>query len=523
MSTDRLTVIIGPSATPNGGLHVGHMAGPYLGADVYARYRRARGHRVMFTTGTDDSQTYVDTTARRRGITTGQLLVEAAADIQASLDALAISVDAFVPSDGVYRTHVLSFVTALHGAGRLRLRTVRLPYSEARGEFLVDGHVAGDCAVCLADTCGGVCESCGHHVDYERLHNLRSTEDPADPVTLREATILVLPMEEYRAELESYHANRPFRWRPHIEQIIGELLARPLQDMAVTYPISRGIPAPFPEVAGQVVNPWVEAMPASIHGTWWGMARTGERSEAPDEQWRAEHDAQLVYFVGYDNAPNWSLTYLALLMAHGDRYIRPEAIVCNEFYELDHEKFSTSRGHLVRSVDLAAEVPRDLVRFFLALTGPETQRTNFSRPAVDDVAHRRLVEPWNALADAVAKATVGLEPGATLPVTPVGRERAAALVERFELCYELPTFSLTRAAEGIGAQAARLAELAEARLGAELEALGDLLLEVRTLLACAAPLLVDATGSPDWPSSDMTEISVFTMVKLPSTVELSLP
>jgi methionyl-tRNA synthetase len=317
-------------------------------------------------------------------------------------------------------------------------------------------------------------------------------------VTYRECTILVLPLEEYRDRLTAYYEERADLWRPHAMQLIRELLARPLPDAPVTMPGTWGIPAPFPETPGQVLYPWIEAIPASMYSTWWSAAARGEPAGDTDEHWRAEHGADVVYFHGFDNTYHWGLMDLAALMAHGDRYTLPAANVSNEFYDLDGEKFSTSRNHLIWSTDLLAEVPRDLVRFYLALTAPEHQRTDFSRDRMENVTNRRLVEPWNALADALSLALVGVDPTAPLPVSAAGRRRAAVMLERFRLCYELPNFSLGRAADAIATHLVRLrsaAEKANGRAnGSRPERVGDLLLEVRTLVACAAPILIDTAA-----------------------------
>jgi methionyl-tRNA synthetase len=425
--------------------------------------------------------------------------------------ATGISMPGLPPIDQRYRDTVRRFMTALHAAGRLRTKVVRLPYAHNAGMFLYDGLVSGTCPVCLAGSCGGACEACGHPNNFDELIAPRSTLDPNDPVSYRERRILVLPMEDYRERLTVYYAAREGRWRPHAMQLIRELLARPLPEVPVTFPGSWGQPAPFPETPGQVLYPWVEAMPASIYATWWAAAQLGECTAETDEHWRAAHDAEIVYFHGYDNVYHWGLMDLVLLMAHGDRYVTPESNVCNEFYDLDGEKFSTSRGHLIWAADLVADVPRDLARFFLALSTPEFQRTNFSRDAMPGVLARRLVDPWNHLSDSLALALAVAGTATPLPTTATGRQRAAAMAGRLRLCYELPSFSLGRAAETIATQLARLAALAAgtgpsggpsgdpssdpgggASTGDPASRAGDLLLQVRTLLASASPILIDA-------------------------------
>ena len=498
--TDRRSIVIDTPPTPNGDLHVGHLAGPFLAADVYARYRRALGAPVVFSTGTDESQTYVVGTARRRGTTPAELAGRSWHEIRRTLEGAGISLDGFAPFDERYRASVLEFVTGLDAAGAFELRTVTLPYSRASGEFLVEGLVSGYCPVCLVMSRGGLCESCGHPNANSDLIEPRSTVDPDDEVTMREATILVLPMERYRERLTAYYAEREHRLRPHTVQLVREVLSRPLPDFPVTYPVAWGIPAPFPETPGQVLNAWVEGIPAVMYTTAYAAEQIGVPQRGDDDLWRAEHDAEVVYFIGFDNVYFWGLTHLALLMAYDGRYVLPDTIVSNEFYQLENDKFSTSLGHVVYSRDLIPHVPRDVLRFYLALTCPEHQQTNFGREALTKVTLQRLVNPWNRLAgllaDAVSAAGAG---GRPLPVSAAGNGRVEILLGRFRACYELSGFSLMRAAELLVAQLERLVATARAIDLSEPDetALGDLFAEVRALIRAVSPILVDlaeATG-----------------------------
>src|SRR4051794_29893917 len=137
------TIVVAATPTSNGDLHVGHLAGPYLAGDVYSRYLRATGRSVIYTTCTDDSQTYVVSTARRLGTTPGALCASSTAAIERSLAAMGISMAGLPPIDERYRRTVVDFVTALHEAGRLRRSTVRLPYATRSGTWLYDGLVSG--------------------------------------------------------------------------------------------------------------------------------------------------------------------------------------------------------------------------------------------------------------------------------------------------------------------------------------------------------------------------------------------
>jgi methionyl-tRNA synthetase len=493
----RPAIVVAATPTSNGDLHVGHMAGPYLAGDVYSRYLRATGRSVIYTTCTDDSQTYVVSTARRLGTTPGALCASSTAAIERSLAAMGISMAGLPPIDERYRRTVLDFVTALHDAGRLRRRTVRLPYATRAGTWLYDGLVTGTCPVCLAGSSGGACEACGHPNSFDELLEPRSTVDPQDPVEHREHDILVLPMEEYRDRLTDYFAERRSVWRPRALRLIDALLAGPLPDVPITVPGEWGIPSPLPGTEGQMLYPWIEAMPAVMYSTWW--SDPGQDAPATDAHWRAEQGAELVYFHGFDNVYHWGLMDLVLLMAHGDRYVVPAANIANEFYDLAGEKFSTSRNHLIRCADLLARAPRDAVRCYLALTAPEYQRTTFDEAALHDIVARRLTGPWNALAEAVAWSRLDAATDEALPTTEAGRRRSELMRERFHDCYAIDGFSMGRAADTVLTHLARIAEQAR---GGRLAG-GDLLLQVRTLLSGAAPILVDVAAEAEAAGVDL--------------------
>jgi methionyl-tRNA synthetase len=495
MIDDRRVLVLGPNPTPNGGMHLGHIAGPYLHGDVYARYQRARGREVIFTTGTDDSQTYVVASARRAGVTNEELCRTSTALIREALTAIGISFDGFGPFDDTYRTTVLEFYRTLHAAGKFRLKTVRLPYLERTGEYMVEGMIEGECPVCLTTSRGGLCETCCHPNNFDELVNPHSTVDPTDELTYREATIMVFPLEEYREQLTAYHEKWAPYWRPHLTQMVREILARPLQEIPITFPLSWGIPAPFPETPGQVLNAWLELMPAGMFTTSYAAAQLGQET-APGELWQVENKLRMVHFLGFDNAYFFCIPHIALVMAHGGRYILPEWIINNEFYELESEKFSTSKGHVVSVPDMLEQVPRDLVRLYLALTAPEHTRTTFSRAGLDKVT-TRLVGSWNRLAGILGKAhaNAGGTAAAWLPVSNAARARTGAMLARFDLFYEMPTYSLSRAADTILVHIDRLARQAAALDGSDInvdgEEWGDLYQEVKALIAAASPILID--------------------------------
>ncbi|WP_280268436.1 class I tRNA ligase family protein [Nocardia wallacei] len=478
------TIVISPAPTANGDLHLGHIAGPFLAADVYSRYLRSTGRKVLFGTGVQDTSTFVVTTARRLGTTPEALVRRSAAEIEATLGALGIAADGFTGWEDRFTAFVTKVVADLRARGRVRLRPMRFPYAPRTGEYLVDGHVTGTCPVCLATSCGGLCESCGHPVAAGELLDPRSTRDPREPLEFRETEVLVLPAEEYRGQLRAHFDRAAAALRPHAAQVIDEILARPLADFPVTYPLSWGIPAP--DLPGQVVNPNAEPVAWTMYCSMLAAEGAGLSPGSEDELWRREAGTEIVYFLGVDNIHPFAISGLAMLLAYGEHYPLPARFLTNEFYELDREKFSTSRGHLVWGRELAAAVPRDLIRFHLACDSPETQRTSFSHRELARLTRIRLVRPWNRIADRTAE-WAGRGP---LPISGRSRTDAVRMVERFRTAYELPRFSLHRAADTLTRQ---LARLDRSTLSA-----GDLCHESEVLLRCAAPILIDlAAALPD--------------------------
>lgn len=508
MPADRL-MVISPAPTANGDLHLGHLAGPFLAADVCVRYARATGREAMFGTGMHFTQNYVVTAARRLGMSPEDLRVRSAAQVEETLAAMGIQVDGFGCVGDRFVSMVVNFYDRLNAMGKLKLKAVTFPYSPSRGEYLMDAYVSGGCPFCLADGCAGICESCGLPVPPGELLNPRSTVDPGETLELREVKILVFPVEEYRVALEEYFAPRIATMRPHLAQMIEDVLSRPLPDFPITQPTSWGIPAPFPEVAGQVIYAHMEGMPWSMFTTALAAEARGAVLSADDELWQAGSATTVVYFLGLDATYPFAIVGTAMLTALGG-HILPDAFITNDFYELSNDKFSTSRGHLVSGQELAAQVPRDLIRFHLATTSPEFQRTDFTRDALARVTETRLVAPWNRVASAV-NAWVGRGP---LLVSERSRVSARRMAERFAGAYDVRRFSMTAAAFTLAEQLARLDRMAEDLRPADA---GDFCHEVEVFLRCAAPILIDlaSTALPDTMIQARHDTTQVTPVLLP--------
>lgn len=489
--TGKYIVVI-PPPTPNGNLHLGHIAGPFLAGDVFSRFRRAQGDEVLYTTGTDDNQSYVVTAAAKKGCTPQDLCRISTQEIEVALRDMQIDVDGFAPFDDEYRQTCIKFLTDLHRAGKFTWKDRKF-LVRPNGEALFEAHVKGLCPVCLAGTSGGLCETCGHPNNYTEIEEPYDTVHPNTQLSMRTHRILVLELEQYRSQLTRYYEEKRASWRPHICKLMDELLSMPLPEFPITYPGSWGFPAPFKGAEGQVINAWAEGMPASMYCTAVAARNLGMPHGPADELWKTEHGYRLVYFLGFDNSFFWGMSHLALLMASDGKYILPDMIVPNEFYELENEKFSTSKGHVIWASDLAREFDIDAIRFHLCWTNPEHHRTNFSRREMAKLMSERVVPMWKSLKENLEELRAEYRGEERLPVSGEGRGRALVIQERLSDCYGLETFSLRDAVNAILMHIERLEKRSKLMVSqsagmTDLD-LGDLWLELRTLLVMGAPII----------------------------------
>ncbi|WP_033220210.1 class I tRNA ligase family protein [Kitasatospora phosalacinea] len=476
----RAFLVTATPPTTNGDLHVGHLSGPYLGADVFSRAQRMLGHTALYASGGDDHQTYVVTTAQRLGLDPVELAARCNEEIRETLALARIDIDAFTSPDDDYRADVRAFFTDLYRAGKLERRTWTFPYCATTGRFLLEAFATGHCPECLVATCGAICENCGHPNDAGSLLFPTSTGAAADATEPREVEILVLPLEHHRERFADFYRERAATMRPHVLRFVQEMLARPLPDFPVSYPAQWGIPVGIDGFEGQVFNVWAEMLPGLRV-----MSETARARRAPDHRgdvWAADSGYELVQFLGYDNTFYFSLAHLGLALAHGG-LLTPTAIVTNEFYHLEGSKFSTSRRHLIWARDLVGKYGADNVRFHLALDNPEHQVSDFTEAAFTRSVRTRLHAPLTALAAALAPHT-----GRPAPAGPGTTALLDRYRDRMRRAYALETFSLRQAAESTANLLALLAARAEQDPALAAEG-------VRVLAEQAAPLLPDLAAA----------------------------
>jgi len=453
MAGSRRFFVTATPPTTNGDLHAGHLAGPYLNADVFCRAQRQRGHTTLYVSSGDDNQSYVVTTAQRLKMNPTTLAAECNEQIRETLKLADIDMDAFTTPDEEHERVVREFFRDLYERGKLRRRAYNFPYSQEAGRFLLEAFATGYCPECLASTAGAICEACGHPNDVGSLLYPQATDsgERALSETQRVET-LVLPLESYRRQIVNFYEQRRCTMRPHVLRFVEEMLAAPLPDFPITYPDTWGIAPKIGGLSGQVINVWAEMLPGLF-----STADYAQRNRSAGEERRVESPAsgyELVQFLGYDNTFYFAFVHLCLAFAKGD-VVTPTAIITNEFYHLDGSKFSTSRRHLIWARDLVRRYGSDNVRFYLALDNPEHQTTNFTEAAFVDCVHRKLHTPLLAIAQA-------LEPFADERLELGGGDAdvLARFDSRIARAYELETFSIRQGAETIVNLLALLAELA---------------------------------------------------------------
>ncbi|CAL9625880.1 hypothetical protein SUDANB176_05955 [Streptomyces sp. enrichment culture] len=471
----RRFLVTATPPTTNGDLHVGHLSGPYLGADVFSRAQRMLGHTVLYASGGDDHQTYVVTTAQRLGLDPVELAARCNREITETLELADIDIDAFTSPDDAYRGEVREFFAGLYRAGRLVTRTWTFPYCAKTDRYLLEAFATGYCPECLAGTCGAICENCGHPNDVDSLLFAASTGAGEGSATEpREVEILVLPLEEYRGQFTEFYRRRRATMRPHVLRFVDEMLSRPLPDFPVSYPADWGIPVGIDGFDGQVFNVWAEMLPGLRHMA--EAARVRRAPKTPAGVWAGDSGFELVQFLGYDNTFYFSFAHLGLAFAHGG-LVEPTAIVTNEFYHLDGSKFSTSRRHLIWARDLVGKYGPDNVRFYLGLGNPEHQPANFTEAEFLETVRTRLHQPLQALATALAPHT-----GRPVTVRPETEALLDRYRDRMRRAYTLETFSMRQAAETTANLLALLAARAAGDPGLAVAGL-------RVLAAQAAPLV----------------------------------
>ncbi len=376
MSHWQRTLVTAALPYANGDLHLGHLAGAYLPADIYARTLRLLGREVLFICGTDEYGVPITKTAESLGITPQELVDRNHASIRDSFAALGISFDNFSQTSRPIHTETSqAFFLDLHRQGKLKQKTTDQFFCPACARFLADRYVEGTCPKCgSAGARGDQCEKCGTALNQLELVEPRCATCGAAPET-RATQHWFLPLGDWQSRLEAWLAGKP-NWRENVLNYCRGWFAQGLDDRAITRDLAWGVPVPLPEHEGKVIYVWFDAPIGYISATREWAAARGE-----PEAWRTwwqDPGTRLLHFIGKDNIVFHAIMFPAMLMAHSEPYILPDNVPANEFLNLEGNKLSTSRGFAVWLPDYLAKFPADSLRYALARNLPETRDTDFT-------------------------------------------------------------------------------------------------------------------------------------------------
>ncbi|MEW1547318.1 class I tRNA ligase family protein [Streptomyces tsukubensis] len=414
---DRPVFVFSTPPTPNGDLHLGHLSGPYLGADAYVRFQRMNGTDAWHLTGSDDYQSYVVGAARARGESPAETAAHYSAEIRRTLALMDIVPDQYTVTDTApgYRDGLRDFFSRLVASGRVSVSARDALFDAVTGGYLYEVDVSGGCPGCGAGSGGNICEECGEPNTVADLTAPRSALSEAEPLRRPQAR-WTLPLHDFGPEVAEHH--RAGRVPARLRELAARLFARPSLDVPVSHPADWGVPPAEQSTGGadgtdgQVIWVWPEMSYGFLHGIEALGGRLGRdwRAAAPDGDWK------IVHFFGYDNSFYHAVLYPVLYrLAHPGW--RPDIDYhVNEFYLLEGAKFSTSRRHAIWGKEILTPESVDAVRYFLARTRPEEERTDFRRAAFERTVDTTLIGGWQrwlgGLGERIAKEYGGSAPDA---------------------------------------------------------------------------------------------------------------
>lgn len=369
----KRTLVTAALPYANGGVHIGHLAGVYVPADIYVRYLRLRKKDVLFIGGSDEHGVPITIRARKEGCSPQDVVDRFHAMIKEDFKEFGISFDIYSRTTSATHNKTASkFFLDLYKNGKFVKKTSEQYYDEEAKTFLADRYITGECPHCHAQGAyGDQCEKCGSTLSPRELINPKSTISGSKPV-LKETTHWYLPLNEYEDWLRKWILEDHKEWRPNVYGQCKSWLDMHLQPRAVTRDLDWGIPVPLEEGKGKVLYVWFDAPIGYISNT---------RELRPDdwETWWKDPSTRLVHFIGKDNIVFHCIVFPAMLKAHGD-YILPDNVPANEFLNLENDKISTSRNWAVWLDDYLKEFPgkQDVLRYVLTANAPETKDNNFT-------------------------------------------------------------------------------------------------------------------------------------------------
>ena len=357
----------------NGGVHIGHLAGVYVPADIYVRYLRLKKRDVLFICGSDEHGVPVTIRARKEGCTPQEVVDRYNKVISESFKGFGISFDAFGRTTSeVHKQTASDFFRKLYEKGEFLEKESEQYYDEEAHTFLADRYITGECPHCHAEGAyGDQCEKCGTALSPTELINPKSAVSGAKPV-LRKTKHWYLPLDKHQQWLEPWITEQHKEWRSNVMGQCKSWFDMGLQPRAVSRDLDWGIPVPVEGAGGKVLYVWFDAPIGYI-------SNTKEILPNDWEKWWKSDDTRLVHFIGKDNIVFHCIVFPAMLKAEGS-YILPDNVPSNEFLNLEDDKISTSRNWAVWLDEYLVDFPgkQDVLRYVLTANAPETKDNNFT-------------------------------------------------------------------------------------------------------------------------------------------------
>ena len=368
------------SALPyaNGPVHIGHLAGVYVPADIYVRYLRLKGQEVMFIGGSDEHGVPVTIRAKKEGCTPQDVVDRYHGIIKKSFEEFGISFDVYSrTTSDTHHKLAADFFRKLYDEGKFIEMESEQYYDEGEHQFLTDRNIKGECPRCHAeDAYGDQCEKCGATLSPDELINPYNA-DSGNPLVKRTTKHWYLPLNDYQQWLEQWILGDHKEWRSNVYGQCKSWLDTGLKPRAVTRDLSWGIPVPVEGAEGKVLYVWFDAPIGYI-------SNTKELCDANPqlgtwEQWWKSEDTRLIHFIGKDNIVFHCIVFPTMLKAHGD-YVLPDNVPSNEFLNLEGRKISTSKNWAVWLNEYLVDMPgkQDVLRYVLTANAPETKDNDFT-------------------------------------------------------------------------------------------------------------------------------------------------
>jgi len=364
----------------NGGVHIGHLAGVYVPADIYVRYLRLKKQDVIFIGGSDEHGVPVTIRAKKEGITVQEVVDRYHNLIKKSFEDFGISFDVYSRTTSpTHNKFASDFFRTLYDKGVLEEKVEEQFCDEVTGEFLTDRNIVGTCPRCGAEGAyGDQCEKCGATLSPEELINPTNKNNPGHGLIKKPTKNWYLPLGKYQDWLKKWILEGHKEWRSNVYGQCKSWLDMDLQPRAMTRDLDWGIPVPVEGAEGKVLYVWFDAPIGYI-------SNTKELCDAHPEKWGTwqkwwqDPETRLVHFIGKDNIVFHCIIFPTMLKAHGD-YILPDNVPANEFLNLEDNKISTSRNWAVWLHEYLVDLPgkQDVLRYVLTANAPETKDNNFT-------------------------------------------------------------------------------------------------------------------------------------------------